>query len=226
VQALLPLLAVLLVLESFGALATLRRFLTVLLLSLGLYWWGPFLASEAFGLRNATYLLPFFLWGVGVHRFRGLLQSQPALIAAASCLVVAQGFHDYLVLTRTLAPIEPVATRSAWTILIGMSAGLCGLRLLARVPLMERIGASSYTIYLYHPLFAAAALAGLGAMKVIPTILLFAGAAAAGIAGPMVMELVAARVPFGSLLLEGRARQPRSAGAEEGEEQERALRVA
>lgn len=226
VQALLPVFALLVVLELLGALATFGRFVAVLALSLTVYWYGTLLPSDVLGLRNATYLLPFFLWGVGVHRFHRLLQSEPAMFAAASCLAVAQGLHWYMVLTRTLAPIDPVATRSAWTILIGMSAGLCGLRFLVRIPLMERIGASSYAIYLYHPLFVAAALAGLGALPALPTILLFAAAAAAGIAGPMVLELVAARVPLGGLLLEGRGRQSPQSAPADGEGREPTLRVA
>jgi glucan biosynthesis protein C len=204
VQALLPVFAALVVLEVLGALATFRRFLTVLVLSLVVYWYGPSVLPDAIGLRNATYLLPFFLWGLGVHRFRALLQSQPALIAAASCFIVAQGFHGYMVLNNALAPIDPIATRTAWTLLIGMSAGLCGVRLMGRMSFIERIGASSYVIYLYHPLFAAAVLLGIRGLQGLPTGLLFTGAAAAGIAGPMVMELVAARVPRGRLLLEGR----------------------
>jgi peptidoglycan/LPS O-acetylase OafA/YrhL len=226
VQALLPVFAVLVVLESFGALATLGRYLAVLVLSLALYAYGPLIAPDLLGLRNATYLLPFFLWGVGVHRFRHLLQSRPALLVAIACFVVAQGLHGSMVITRTLAPIEPVATRSAWTLLIGMSVGLCGLLLLPRVHLMERIGASSYTIYLYHPLFAAAVLSSMGALTPLPTSLLFVLAGAAGLAGPMVMELVAARIPLGGLLLEGRSGRSPSAHAEEGEERERALQVA
>jgi len=226
VQALLPVFAVLVVLESFGALATLGRYLAVLSLSLVLYAYGPLTAPDLLGLRNATYLLPFFLWGVGVHRFRHLLQSGPALLVAAACFVVGQGLHGTMVLTHTLAPIEPVATRSAWTLLIGLSAGLCGLLLLPRVHLMERIGASAYAIYLYHPLFVAAVLAPMGALTSLPTSLLFVLAGAAGLAGPMVLELVAGRIPLGGLLLEGRSGRPPSAAAEGGEAREHALRVA
>ena len=91
---------------------------------------------------------------------------------------------------------------------------------------MERIGASSYVIYLYHPLFVAAVFAGLGVLPALPTILLFAAAAAAGLAGPMVMELVAARVPLGGLLLEGRGRQSPPPAPADGEEREATLRVA
>ena len=225
VQALLAVFVALVVLESVGALATFGRFLAVMVLSLVLYWAGSLWSSDLLGLRNATYLLPFFLWGLGVHRFRHLLQSGPALMVAVAFFAVAQGFHSYLVLTRTLAPIDPVATRSVWTLVIGMSAGLCGLRLLPRVPVLERIGASSYVIYLYHPLFAAAVLSGIGALYAFPTGLLFVAAGVAGIAGPMVMELAAARSPLGELLLEGR-RRPASRGTQGEPERERALKVA
>ena len=66
VQALLLVFAVLVVLESLGALSTFRRFVAVFALSLVLYSYGPFVRQNVLGLQNATYLLPFFLW-VSVH---------------------------------------------------------------------------------------------------------------------------------------------------------------
>lgn len=206
VQALLVVFAALIVLESLGALSTCRRFVVVFALSLVLYLYGPLERQNVLGVQNATYLLPFFLWGLGAHRFRGLLQARRALIATAVCFIVTQGFHSYIVLTRALAPIDPVATRSALDLLIGMSSSLCALQLLPRVRLMEQIGGSSYPIYLYHPLFVAAVLSGAGALLTLPTGLLFVGAGAAGIVGPMVMELASRRIPFGQLLLEGQVR--------------------
>jgi peptidoglycan/LPS O-acetylase OafA/YrhL len=205
VQALLPVFAALVVLESLGALSTFRRFVMVFALSQVIYLYGPFERQNVLGLQNATYLLPFFLWGLGAHRYRGLLQARRALIATVACFTVTQGFHSYIVLTRALAPIDPVATRSALHLVIGMSASLCALQLLPRVRLMEQIGVSSYPIYLYHPLFVAAVISGVGALLTLPTGLLFVGAGAAGIVGPMVMELAAMQIPFGQLFLEGRA---------------------
>jgi glucan biosynthesis protein C len=204
VQALLLVFAALVVLESLGALSTVRRFMMVFALSLVLYLFGPFERQNVLGLQNATYLLPFFLWGLGAHRYRGLLQTRRALIATVVCFIVTQGFHSYIVLTRALAPIDPVATRSALHLLIGMSASLWALQLVPRVRLMEQIGGSSYPIYLYHPLFVAAVMSGAGAQLTFPTSLLFVGAGAAGIVGPIVMELAARQIPFGQLLLEGR----------------------
>ena len=204
VQALLPVFAALVVLESLGALSTFRRFMMVFTLSLVLYLYGPFEGQSVLVLRNASYLLPFFLWGLGVHRYRHQLQTSRALIASVVCFIVSQGFHSYIVLTRTLPPIDSVAIRSTWSLLIGMSAGLCALQLLPRVRWMEQIGGFSYPIYLYHPLFVATVITGAGALLTVPTGLLFVVAGAAGIAGPMVMRLVARRIPFGLLLLEGR----------------------
>ena len=204
VQALLLVFAALVVLESLGALSTFRRFMMVFALSLVLYLYGPFERQNVLGLHNATYLLPFFLWGLGAHRYRGVLQMRRALIAAVVCFIVTQGFHSYIVLTRALAPIDPVANRSALSLLIGMSASLCALQLLPRMRMMEQIGGSSYPIYLYHPLFVAAVVAGAGALLTLPTSVLFVVAGAAGIAGPMVMVVAARQIPFGQLFLEGR----------------------
>jgi glucans biosynthesis protein C len=204
VQALLIVFAVLVVLESIGALSTFTRFLTVLALAVALYFAAPFQARNVFSCYSATYLLPFFLCGLGAHRFRGVVQSRQALIATVLCLVLAQGLHTYLVLTRTIAPIEPVDHRSILNLAIGVSAGLGALQLLPRARVMERIGGSSYAIYLYHPVFVAAALFAIGAHVAGARGLSFIVAAIAGIAGPMLMREVAGYVPGGRLLLEGR----------------------
>jgi peptidoglycan/LPS O-acetylase OafA/YrhL len=127
-----------------------------------------------------------------------------ALLVTAICFLAAQGFHTYIVLTRALAPIDPAANRSALNLLIGVSASLCAVQLVPRIRLMETIGGSSYTIYLYHPLFVAAALFAAGAHFATSTGLLFMVAGAAGIVGPMLMERGAGRIPGGPLLLEGK----------------------
>ena len=204
VQALLLVFAALVVLESLGALSTFPRFMLVFALSVGLYSYGPFERQNILGLHNATYLLPFFLGGLGAHRYRDLLRLRRVLIATALCFVVTQGFHTYIVFTRALAPIDPVEHRSAMNLLIGLSASLCALQLLPRVRLMEKIGGSSYAIYLYHPLFIAAALFAAGAQVGTSTSLLFVLAGVAGIVGPMLMERGARQIPGGQLLLEGR----------------------
>jgi len=203
VQALLLVFVAVITFEMLGALSTFRQFLYVFALSLVLYSGGLFEGHEAFGLNNSTYLLPFFLAGLAAHRYRSVLQTRQALILTLGCLIAAQGWHSYFVLTRTLAPIDPVAHRSILNLMIGMSASLSALQLLPRMRLMEQIGGSSYTIYLYHPVFVAAALTGIGNRFPLPTGLLFAIAGTVGIVGPMLLERGAARVPAGRLLLEG-----------------------
>ena len=205
VQALLVVFAALVVLESLSALSTFTRFIGIFALSIALYAYGPFESSNVFGLHNATYLLPFFLGGLAAHRFRDLLQQRPALIASVLCFVASQGIHTYIVMTRSLAPIDPLTNRSALNLVIGLSASLSALQLLPRLRYLEEIGGSSYAIYLYHPLFVAAALFLTGARVGTPTSLLFVVAGAAGIVGPMLMERGARYIPGGPLLLEGKA---------------------
>jgi peptidoglycan/LPS O-acetylase OafA/YrhL len=208
VQALLLVFAALVVLESLGTLSTFPGFVMVFALSLGLYFSAPFEQTNVFGLHNATFLLPFFLWGLGAHRYREVLRHRRALIATVICFVLTQGFHSYIVFTRALAPIDPVEYRSGLNLLIGLSASLCALQLLPRVRLLEELGGSSYAVYLYHPLFVAAVLVATGAPAATPTSLLFVVAGAAGLLGPMLMERAAKHIPGGELLLEGRVASP------------------
>jgi peptidoglycan/LPS O-acetylase OafA/YrhL len=204
VQALLLVFAALIGLESLGVLSSFRGFTAVFGLSIGLYFMPPLELHNVLGAHNATYLLPFFLWGVGAHRFRNVLHQRPVLIATVLCLVLSQSLHSYLVLTRVVPPIDPVEHRGALNLLIGMSASLSALQLMPRVQLMEKIGGSSYAIYLYHPLFVAATLFAAAAGSLTSTGLLFVLSGAAGIVGPMLMERVAGQIPGGRLLLEGR----------------------
>jgi peptidoglycan/LPS O-acetylase OafA/YrhL len=204
VQALMVVFAVLVTLESVGALSTFTRYTVVLALAVALYFAAPFQNRNVFSVYSATYLLPFFLCGLGAHRFRGLLQSRRALVVTVLCLVLAQGLHTYVVLTRAIAPVEPIDQRSVLNLVIGVSAGLCALQLLPRARLLERIGGSSYAIYLYHPLFVAAVLFAAGAHAMAARGLTFVTAAAAGVLGPMLMVLAAGHVPGAQLLLEGR----------------------
>jgi glucan biosynthesis protein C len=205
VQALMVVFALLVVLESIGALSTFSRFAVVLGLAVALYVVAPFQTRNVFSCYSATYLLPFFLCGLGAHRFRGVLQSRRALIATVLCFFLAQGLHTYVVLTRTVGPIEPVDQRSVLNLAIGVSAGLAALQLLPRARLMERIGGSSYAIYLYHPLFVAAVLFALGAHAEGARGLTFLASAVAGVSGPMLMRQLAGIIPGGRLLLEGRS---------------------
>jgi glucan biosynthesis protein C len=203
VQALLLVFAAVIAFESLGALSTFRQFLLVFALSLVLYSGGLFDGHEILGLNNATYLLPFFLAGLAAHRYRDILLTPRALTVTLVCLLWSQGWHSYIVLTRTLPPIDPVAHRSALNLLIGISASLTALQLLPGVRLMGQIGGSSYPIYLYHPVFVAAALSAIGTRVPLPTNLLFVLAVSVGIIGPMLLEEAAARIPGGGLLLEG-----------------------
>jgi peptidoglycan/LPS O-acetylase OafA/YrhL len=205
VQALMVVFAVLVALETMGALSTFTRFVATLALVVALYFAAPFQAPSGSALYNATYLLPFFLCGVGAHRFQQFLESRGALVATVLCFVLAQGFHSYIVLTRFVSPIEPVDQRSAVNLVIGVSAALCALRLLPPGRLMERIGGSSYVIYLYHPLFVAALLSAAGAHVTSARGLSFLIACVAGVSGPILMELVAGHIPGARLLLEGRS---------------------
>lgn len=204
-QALLLVFTLVIALEWRGALATYPRFLAVFAAAVALYFAAPLGRNGALGVHNATFLLPFFLCGLGAHRFRHHLRTKPALIATVLCLVASQGVHTYQVFRDLPAPINPLINRSALNLLIGTSASLCALRLLPRMRPLTWIADSSYPIYLYHPLFIATVLLLGGSHGTVPTGLLFVVAVSAGVLGPMVMEQVAKHVPAGEFLLTGQS---------------------
>ena len=68
---------------------------------------------------------------------------------------------------------------------------------------LVRLGLYSFTIYLYHPLFAGPALKALRFLGINSDAILFVCALSAGLLGPAVLELVARRIPVARQLLLG-----------------------
>ena len=206
VQALLLIFALVVVLESCGALRTLSRFLCLLTMAALLHLYPPFDEISALSARQATYLLPYFLLGLGANRFRTRLQSRAVFGVALACLVPTLAWHTYSVLSTTPPPINTDANRTVLGLAIGLSATICSLQLVPRVQWVAAIGKWSYPIYLYHPIFVAGFRIIAGPALGIPRSAIFVGCVVAGIAGPLLMGLLADRVPGAALLLEGRRR--------------------
>lgn len=107
------------------------------------------LALSFLCLSRATYLLPFFLFGLGLRRFQGSFHAPSLRVAAVVVVLLAVttqqltwfGYTDYVV---------------PKTSLLGMLAGLGATFLLIHHrahlsnPGLARLGAYAYTIYLLH----------------------------------------------------------------------------
>jgi peptidoglycan/LPS O-acetylase OafA/YrhL len=100
-----------------------------------------------FGLNGAIYLLPYFLFGLGVGRFN--IKYRPFLIGFLSLILILL-FLMYF--SKTHVDIDrqtPVA------LFAGLMACYVLINLNFKSSFLSVIGVSSYSIYLYHVFFSA-----------------------------------------------------------------------
>jgi peptidoglycan/LPS O-acetylase OafA/YrhL len=148
-------------------------------------------------IDGACFLLPYFLGGLATSR----LALVPQLGRAwARVLLIAAGA---LAIAQLGTPVPNPDRHTPWFLLAGISlCALCaGLRFEA--PWLARIGTSSYTIYLFHVFFTAAARIVLDRAGLTPLPLQIVAGLAAGLLAPMLIERWAQRSAGLRLLLLG-----------------------
>jgi glucan biosynthesis protein C len=189
-QALIVIFFLVALMDSVGALSTLGRYIFALAASLALLSYQPFDSSELFSVSQAIYLLPFFLLGLGANRYRRFFFSPAMVRVAIAAFLVGHGVHAY----GFLATADSFQDRhSLIAILVGFSTTLLAVRYLPRQHFLAYIGAYSFAIYLYHPIFAAAVRIAGDRLGEVPLSALFWLGLTAGIAGPVLVEKFARR---------------------------------
>jgi peptidoglycan/LPS O-acetylase OafA/YrhL len=185
VQALLVDFAVIAALEAIGALSSLGRFTVLLLITITALVWLPAPPTTLFSIPQAEYLLPFFLLGLGMNRFRAELLT--STVASASLALLCAG----LLIQSTSITLDPdyrMDRGSLLSVALGCSASLCAICWVPRIELLRLLGGYSFAIYLYHFLFieAVAHLCKLAAFRsAVPLAIALMGA---GILGPMLLH--------------------------------------
>jgi len=185
-QAIILIFAVVVTLESLQLLANIRRYTIVLAISMAahLYMRLENADSAPFSAVHAIYLAPFFLLGLGANRFRAILLRPAVIWISAACFLGAMTLH-----ALTIAAHGQIAEPGTATgLLIGASGTLALIYLFPHLRVLELLGAYSFTIYLFHPFFVAAARALLKYAQLTSTELCFALGLAAGVLGPPVLE--------------------------------------
>jgi surface polysaccharide O-acyltransferase-like enzyme len=199
-QAMILIFASVAVLERFGGLGTAQRYGVVLILALALNLTNPLDPNFFFGLQHALYLFPFFLLGLGANRYREGFLKPPVIWASTAVFIITMCMHAQDV----LAPSAALAARGS---LLATAISCTGvLALLYWFPyarVLERIGQYSFTVYLYHAFFAAAGrkvlqLSGIASLEVM-----FLTCVLAGLCGPILVELIARRIPIARQVLLG-----------------------
>jgi surface polysaccharide O-acyltransferase-like enzyme len=149
IQALLVDFALLALLEAVGALSTVGRCVVVLMATIIALVWLPAPPIELFSIPQAEYLLPFFLLGLGVNRFRAQLPTSTVVSASLALLFAGLAIHS----TSIGDPGYRLDRGSLLGVAIGCSAGLCAIYWMPRFQVLRLLGGYSFAIFLYHYLF-------------------------------------------------------------------------
>ncbi|MET0657370.1 MAG: acyltransferase [Steroidobacteraceae bacterium] len=202
VSSLLGIFGLVIALEAFGALHTLQRWAVVFAVAVAGYLLIPRAPMDVLGLNELPYLLPYFLAGLAANRFRAMFFSANCLHVLLALFIVMQAAYSAFVLTHMQGSLDVTVSHTVTGLVIGVAAGICALRWLPRVSVVQSIGTHSYAIYLYHPVFVAVARLGLKHMEP-PLAAQFWVGMLVGILGPMMLVLAVARIPWAQLLLVG-----------------------
>lgn len=199
VESLFWIFALIMILEHFQLLKKPMNFLIILGIVCLIHVIEPPL-TPYFSIDRALYLLPYFLIGVGVYRYKAALLQQPYLVFMSIIFVAALAFAS----AGTLDYVDTIRKQS-W---IALAIGGLGATLLVasriQIPLLASIGTFSYAIYLFHTFATSASRIIFQKLGIDNFTALFLLGMTGGIVAPIVIEMLAIRHPLSSTLLLGR----------------------
>lgn len=204
-QALLGVLAAVVVLELAGTMITIERFLVVFVVALVAFGMDFLHQLRIFSINQVSFLLPFFLLGLATNRFRSVIFSRVVLWSLGALFLVAMISHAMMARLGHAAVWDRRALVAA---AMGMSAVIVIVRFIPPFRALQWVGHYSFSIYLYHLAllsfaFLFAELAGIHSQ----IILLMLGLAS-GLTLPILLERAAVKSPLARLLLLGQAPRP------------------
>lgn len=198
-QSILCIFALIAVLEKSGLLSSLRHYLLVGALSLiAAYNYDAF--PELFSIDRAVHLLPFFLLGLGVNRFRDLFVT-PSLKAMIGAVLVGVIVLDQGYLLGWFSFSDPELQ------VLGTLMGLTAIYTLITqrryfAPLAW-LGSNSFEIYLFHVFGTAGGRMLLNKLNIHSTGLTFMVSMTFGLMLPVLLKKTVARMSLLNLALFG-----------------------
>ncbi len=198
-QAIVLIFAVVAVLDRWKLMATPARFGIVMTVACVIHvlLYVEFDLQSFFAYLKALYLAPFFLLGVGLNRFRSLLLRPSIVGTSVVVFLIAMAIHGQEVWNDG-AYIVREGTFLGLT--IGVTAAIALVGAFPRLSLLERVGAYSFAIYLFHPFFVAGSRTALKLVGVHITELAFVVCLVAGVIGPVILERMIGHMPVAGWL--------------------------
>lgn len=143
------------------------------------------ISPNFFSYKGLMNLLPFFVLGVGIHRFKDFFSNRKFLLTLLICLIaclIIQQLSWYGVIEYTLRKGTGVG------LIIGLSASILLLSLKWNVKALVWIGGFSYTIYLFHAFGTAGARIITHGLGIYSDTMVFLIALTTGLILPILLE--------------------------------------
>ncbi|NVO19555.1 MAG: acyltransferase [Bacteroidetes bacterium] len=193
-------------LDSYGKMDSFRNWLVLLAIAVTILIVKTYVVKESdpnyLSYKGAIYLMPFFLAGIGINRFRSFFSNRYLLIILAFSLVVGLAIQQlswYHVINYNLKKGTGIG------LLIGLSGAVLLLNLKWKVRWLIWIGNFAYTIYLFHAFGTAGARIILRAVGINSIAIIFTVSMLMGIALPILLDYLFKPYNFTRLVFLGRA---------------------
>jgi len=200
-QAVILIFAVTLALERYGWLQNFRSYLAVYAAVLVVHFAAD-IHFNVFSIKQATYLAPFFLAGLGTNRFHAQFWDRRVQVLALAVFLITFTLHLLGCLHLLGSPLQQRT-------LIATALSLGGIfTLMYWTPpsaLLGWLGGFSFTIYLYHVFFTAGARIALNKLGVNDLAMHFVIGTLLGAVGPVFVELILRRSLIARRLLLGQS---------------------
>ena len=193
------------VIDSYKVMDSLWGLLSVMLLCILLLVYRDTLIMEEFpnyfGFKGAIYLLPFFVIGLGIQRFKAVFQENKLSMLMALILLGSLAVQQ-------MAWFGLVSYQFSETSGLGLVIGLLGTVVLFKskltMPSMVWIGNYSYTIFLFHSFGTSGGRIILNKIGVDNTLIVFFFSLILGLLLPIIVEKVLNKFNITRLLFLGR----------------------
>lgn len=192
-------------LDAFKLVETREKWGVVLILSIALLLIRDRLFAESFpnylSFKGAIYLLPFFVIGVGIQRFKYIFENKYLNMGLGLVLIVG-------ILVQQLSWFNMIeyelSKRSGIGLLIGMTGTILFFRIKWNVKWLIWFGSYAYTIYLFHSFGTSGGRILIKAAGISNTAMIFVVSLILGLLLPVLIEKFLDPIPLTRMLFLGR----------------------
>jgi peptidoglycan/LPS O-acetylase OafA/YrhL len=154
------------------------------------------------GIIGMFYLMPFFIIGIGIGRFHSFMSNR--IFISIMSLLFISGIIIQQLAWFAIIELPFHGKSSPLGLLVGMTGTIVLFRIHLSIRWLSYIGGFSYAIYLFHVFGTAGSRIFLNKFGVYNQAIIFVISLAAGIAIPIIIELIIDRFKITRFLFLGR----------------------